>query len=402
MERNRIIPVGWLLFCCLIALSTVLHFSCRRQGDEADASVWLKIKGSNGETIMLQKITLEEPVLVDSARLDRQGEAKFSITTGDFDFFLLKMGSARPILLAVEAGEQIEIYTSASRFGEEYDVQGSGASSLVKELDSRKALLRSRIDSLGNTWHKVEYAPDKLEQKKVLDSVAEVFHANHRSWLSDFIDRYPESPASILALYQIAGPSGPVFTLQNDSSVFFGLGNTLLARYPENLHVKDLVKRNEAFREETAAWRVREQLLQPGNEAPAADLIASSGEKLSLAAQQGNIVLLYFWDARKKECWDINMQLAELYKLYSTKGFRIWGIYTGDDKQLLYNAIQIDRLPWTHLFANSAVVKTYNADPVPSMILVGRDGKIVYRSLSVQQLAARLPYLLQQTQSGVN
>lgn len=402
MDRTRNNPVIGLLVGCLVTLFAMLNSSCHRQGDEADATVWLKVKGSNGETILLQKITLEEPVLVDSARLDRQGEAKFSVTTDDFDFFLLKMGSARPILLVAEAGEQIEIYTSASRFGEEYDVQGSGASSLLQELDSRKALLRNQLDSLGNAWHTVEYAPDKLEQKMVLDSMAEVFQTIHKSWLSDFIGRYPQSPASILALYQMAGPSGQVFTLQKDSALFFSLGNTMLARYPGNIHVKDLVNRNEAFREETAAWRAREQLLQPGNEAPAADLIASSGEKLSLAAQKGNIVLLYFWDARKKECWDINLQLAELYKQHSNKGFRIWGIYTGDDKQLLYNAIQIDRLPWTHLFANSAVLKSYNADPVPSMLLVGRDGKIIYRSLSVQQLAARLPFVLQQTQPDAN
>ncbi|HRZ41323.1 MAG TPA: redoxin domain-containing protein [Bacteroidales bacterium] len=402
MDRTLTKPASRLLLYCLVTLFTVLHYSCRRQGDDAGASVWLKVKGSNGETIWLHRITLEEPVVVDSARLDRQGEARFSITTGDFDFFLLKMGQARPILLSVEAGEQIEIYTSASRFGEEYDVQGSGASSLLKELDARKSLLRYQLDSLGNTWNRVEYADDKLEQKRILDSMADVFQTAHKNWLSDFIGRYPESPASILALYQIAGPSGPVFTLQNDSSLFFGLGKTLLARYPGNIHVKDLVKRNEVYREEVAAWRLREQLLEPGKDAPPADLITTSGEKLSLSSQQGNIVLLYFWDARKKECWDINLQLAGLYKLYNNQGFRIWGIYTGEDKQLLYNAIQIDRLPWTHLFATSGVVKTYNADPVPSMTLVGRDGKILLRNFTVQQLSGRLPYLLQQTQPNVN
>ncbi len=388
---NRLrIPLGVIL----VVLASI---SCRRGDESSNATLRLKMKGSLGETVWLEKVTLEDLVMTDSARVDEQGEATFSIKTEDFDFFLLKKGSSRPIMVAVEKNEQVEIYTSAARFGEEYEVRGSGASALLQELEKQKLHARSRLDSLGNVWHKMEYAPDKMEQKRVLDSLAGLFQTEYKGWLAGFIANYPESPASIIAVYQVLGPGGPVFSLKNDSSLFFGLGTTLSARYPNNIHVKDLVKRNEEYRKENADWWVREGLLTAGMDAPPVDLISTSGERVSLDAVKGNIVLLYFWDARKKECWDINLQLTEIYKLNSAKGFRIFGIYTGEDKQLLYNAIQIDRLPWTHLFATSAIVKTYNADQIPSLLLIGRDGKILSRSLTVQQLSTRLPQLLLQS-----
>jgi len=72
----------------------------------------------------------------------------------------------------------------------------------------------------------------------------------------------------------------------------------------------------------------------------------------------------------------------------------VLGIYTGSDRQLLYNAVRVDGLPWIHLFGNSAVEKQYNVKSVPEMLLVDSDGKVLYRSTTVEELWQKLPWLL--------
>lgn len=378
----------------IFLITFLLIFSgCRDKEHDNNTFIRVKVKESNGEMLYLEKITLDGSVLTDSGRVDKRGEVNFSFYTPDFEFFLIGDNSGKKILLLAEAGQEITIFTTSGKYGEDYNVNGSGGSSLLIELDRQKALTLATLDSLGQEWIKIKYDSNYLAKKELFDTISRQEITKHKDWLLSFIERYSESPATIIAAYQVLRPGMNLFTLEDDFVVFKSISESLGNLYPENIHVIDFLKRTEEYRKEKEAFEAREKLLQPGMPAPFFSLVNKNGEKTSLSSFTGKYVVIYFWDARRQECWEINRQLAELYQNYRYRGFEILGIYYGEDKQLFLNAIRIDGLPWVHLFSNTIVEKDYNVRNNPMMILVDQEGKIMHRELKAEELARRLYWI---------
>jgi peroxiredoxin len=364
------------IFTVIVVAMVVIAPGCRNRGDAVNASIRVKVSSSKGETIYLERVTLEGPVTVDSAKADQQGEVHFGVHVDDFDFFMIKSREGDRILLLLEKSEEAEVFTSAGKFGKDYSVSGSGGSSLLLDLEIRR------------------YSDDNVAKKAVFDSIAIDILAAHKAFLVGFLERYPGSPACIIAMYQMIKPGEPLFTYEEDFPLFRTLSESLQKRHPANHHVRDFARRTREYQEEREAWQQREEMLQAGAIPPPVDLFNTQGEKVSLNDFSGKIVLIYFWDARKKESWETNAKLIPLYQQYRYKGFEILGIYIGTDRQLLYNAVKVDGLPWKHLFGNSVVEKQYNVETVPSMLLVDREGRVIHRTITVEQLWQKLPWLL--------
>lgn len=379
-------------FLIIIAIAGI--FGCGRESEPKNASVRVKVRNSGGETLYLEKITLDGTLLLDSARINKQGEVRFEIHTDDFDFLLLGDGGPESILLVVAKDEEVEVFTTQGHFTEEYTLRGSPGSALLRDLEMKKRKTLSRLDSIGQAWMQERYSDDNMEKKILFDSIAEEVIENHRRFLRNFTDKYPESPALIIAAYQVLRAGQPFLTYESDYDLFLSISESLHSAFPDNTHVRDFRRRTLEYKEELTAFREREELLQPGRVAPEISLFDIRGERRSLASYEGKFVLIYFWDARKQESWEFNRQLAGLYQKYRYRSFEILGIYTGDDKQLYYNAIRVDGLPWVHLFGNSVVEKQYNVTKVPVMLLVDREGKIIQRNITIEELAGKLPYIL--------
>jgi peroxiredoxin len=381
-----------LTIFALVAL--MLATGCRNSADEVNASVRVKISSNKGETVYLERVTLDGPLPLDSAKPDQQGEVLFRVHVDDFDFFMLNSKFGDRILFLVEKGENVEIFTKAETFGRDYSVGGSGGSSLILDLEKKRSSTMAKLDSLGKQWIREKYAEDNLAKKVLFDSLASDFISAHKNYLSNFVERYPESPALIIAMYQVIRQGEPFLTYEQDFSVFQKVSESLKQKYPENPHVRDFVRRTREYQEEQEAWQQREAQLQPGSTPPQVELFNIRGEKVALTDHIGKYVLIYFWDARNKESWETNARLAPLYQKFRYKGFEVIGIYTGSDKQLLYNAVRVDGLPWIHLFGNSVVEKQYNLKTIPAMLLIDREGKVLYRGTTVEELWQKLPWLL--------
>jgi peroxiredoxin len=372
----------------------LLFTCCQRKGHDHNVHIALKVKGSRGEMIYLEKVTIDASVLLDSMPINKKGEVSFSLHTSDFEFVMAGNRKGKKILLLAEKGQNIQVFTAAGLYGDQYTVQGSAGSTLLHKLEQQKGSVLQKIDSLGQAWLKERYTGDHLERKVLFDSLLGSIMEEHKSWLLEFLQKYNESPAMIVALYQTFRPGQPVLTMEGYLPAFQNIATTLAPLYPSNDHVKDLIRRVDDFVKEQEAYQQRETQLRAGNQAPPVSLFNTRGEKVTLEAYQGRVVLLYFWDARKRESWDLNKQLADLHRQYRARGFEILGIYTGEDKQLYFNAIQIDGLPWVHLLGNTHTVNLYNVKEVPSMLLIDREGKVLHRTISFTELAAKLPWIL--------
>ena len=222
------------------------------------------------------------------------------------------------------------------------------------------------------------------------DSLSTAIVEGYRENIKHFIGKYNTSPSVIIAVYQVIRNTDPLFTLEDHFDLFHEMADTLIQLYPDNQHVKDFARRVDDYQDEREAFLAREAKLQPGLAAPPLKLLTTQGELFDIGSLAGYPVLLCFWDARKSESWEVNRKILPLFQRYQSSGFKVVGIYTGQERQLLFNALKIEPMPWIHLFGNSSTKNVFNITKVPHLMMVSRDGNILYRSVQIDHLSGIL------------
>ena len=129
------------------------------------------------------------------------------------------------------------------------------------------------------------------------------------------------------------------------------------------------------------------------------------GRDFDPATLRDKVVLLQFWGTWCGPCKQEIPELIALYEKYRADGFEIIGINTGtsgDDERRVRQFIDTTlfdgkKIPWKILHEglserknNPTITKFYGIDELPTLILIGRDGKV----LNLHPLPATLDQLI--------
>lgn len=125
------------------------------------------------------------------------------------------------------------------------------------------------------------------------------------------------------------------------------------------------------------------------------------GEAFNIDSLKGKVVLVDFWATWCGPCVAELPHLQELYTAYQPKGFEVVGISLDTDKAELESFIKAREVKWPILFEESdgagwgnKIASHYGISAIPTMILVGRDGKVISTSLRGPALDEELEKLL--------
>lgn len=150
----------------------------------------------------------------------------------------------------------------------------------------------------------------------------------------------------------------------------------------------------DAFIERKNAQLQASLRLNPGNMAPAFTLPDTNGNSVSLDSYKGKVVLLDFWASWCPDCRRANPYMVELYRRYHDKGLEFIGISLDNKRERWVAAIAADTLEWTHLSSlkgwTCPVAVEYNIHWIPTVVLIGSDGRIVCRGLEGEALEAKI------------
>jgi thiol-disulfide isomerase/thioredoxin len=122
-----------------------------------------------------------------------------------------------------------------------------------------------------------------------------------------------------------------------------------------------------------------------------------TGKRIALSSLKGKVVLLTFWSVDSKECIAENLQLKEIYKTFSNKGFEIYQINVDESEQKWRDEVRFDELPWINtreddpLTPSNAIL--FNVTTLPANFLFGRDGTIIGSNLHGRALQIKLNQL---------
>jgi peroxiredoxin len=114
---------------------------------------------------------------------------------------------------------------------------------------------------------------------------------------------------------------------------------------------------------------------------PEIQFTALDGREVDLARLEGKVVLLDFWATSCGGCVVGIPELREVYDKFHDKGFEIVGISLDTDRTALARFVKEKGMPWPQFFDgkgwDNTIAAKYGIRAVPTLWLVGRDGKVV-------------------------
>ena len=135
-----------------------------------------------------------------------------------------------------------------------------------------------------------------------------------------------------------------------------------------------------------------------GKEAPALAGEDLAGRPVRMDEYRGKVVLLDFWATTAPPAVHQMPELVQTFYGYRRQGFEIIGISLDVDGRALKNFVATAKIPWRQLFDGRASAGpnavAYGVKAVPTQFLIGRDGKIAFMPISMDDLHYAVPKLL--------
>lgn len=116
-----------------------------------------------------------------------------------------------------------------------------------------------------------------------------------------------------------------------------------------------------------------------GKPAPAFTLKTFDGRAVSLADFKGKVVLLDFWGTFCMPCVKALPELQALHTKFGDRGFAVVGVTVDDRAKLVDKATKSAKVTYPIVQSTPAVWSAYKVNALPSLVLVGRDGRIIKR-----------------------
>ncbi len=269
--------------------------SCKEKGTFSVTGV---INGEPGKYIYLNRVEINTPVFLDSAKINKSGKFRFKVRASEPDFYQLGYSTNDFITLLAEPGEKINLEFNGKNLFEDYTVKGSAGSEKIQSLDITLAGTKRSLDSLTAIYDKAATEPEFDSKGPALEAEYTKIIKQQRKKNIEFIINNINSIASIKALYQKINPDLYVLYDPKDLQYLKIVTDSLTRHYPNSKQVQALARDFEKEMNQMYA----SQIEKITNDLPATkldpDLIDVTGKRVALSSLKGKYVLLTFWSVK--------------------------------------------------------------------------------------------------------
>lgn len=380
---------------------TLLTVACQPKVDRFTLNG--QIVEADGKMLYLDHMGLDKVEVIDSVRLDAEGQFSFSPAAPNdcFDFYRLRV-DGKVVNLSIDSTETVTVTASLPVMQIAYMVEGSENSARLKDLVMTQMGLLQELRRMGSLYRNLD--ANQFQQK-----VNETVDVYKSEIMTDFIFPAPGSPCAYYALFlSINGQM--LFNPQanrQDAKCFAAVATQLDIYYPDavrtahlhNVALKGMAKtspsRNDSEVSEEAIRKFADLIVETG--LLEIELPDCKGKIQKLSDQKGKVVLLDFTAYKTNYSPNYNLMLRELYNKYADQGFNIYQVSVDSDESYWVNTAS--NLPWTCVYdessINSSYLKSYNVQQLPCVFLIDREGNITDRPESTDELDGKIAKLLE-------
>lgn len=149
---------------------------------------------------------------------------------------------------------------------------------------------------------------------------------------------------------------------------------------------------------EKAAGALRRLDLE-GKRLELAGNVLGSNQAFSLSQLGGKVVIVYYWASWNQQCVDDFARLKTLLATYGSKGVELVCVCLDNTAGEAVAFLQRNPAPGIHLFKEggseaSPLAKDYGIWVLPNLFLVGKDGKVVSRTVQINGLEDEIKKLV--------
>ena len=384
----------------IIAVLALLTVACQPQVDRFTLNG--QIVEAGGKTLYLDHMGLDKVEVIDSVKLDSEGEFSFNpVAPKDcFDFYRLRI-DGKVVNLVIDSTETVTVKASLPVMQIAYMIEGSENSLRLKDLVMSQMGLLQDLRRVTSQYRNSN--PTALQQQ--VNEMVDVFKSEI---MTEFILPSPNSPCAYYALFlSINGQM--LFNPQNDrqdAKCFAAVATQLDIYYPDairtahlrNVALKGMAKTSPSRNNNVSAETIQQfenMIVETG--LIDIELPDCNGRIQKLSDQKGKVILLDFTAFKTDYSPNYNLLLRTLYNKYAEQGFNIYQVSVDNDESFWMNTAS--NLPWICVRDEASVystyLKSYNVQQIPAVFLIDRDGNIVDRPEKTDELDSKIAKLLE-------
>ncbi|QHS57407.1 AhpC/TSA family protein [Mucilaginibacter sp. 14171R-50] len=306
--------------------------------------------------------------VVDSTTLGANNEFQFKRATPYANLYKLRIAGNVYDVVA-QNGDAITFKTDLADVNHSYEVNGSETSEKIKEFNKISNIYGDRSTKLSDEYTAKAAALGK-ESDSLLKVYIPMFQKNMNDYSAEVLKFVDQNKKSLAGFYAATSLDQYKYEQQ-------------LVAYADD--IKDDFKDNPAvqtFLRQMAAIKP----ISVGHKAPEFTINSIDGKPVKLSDYKGKYVMLDFWASWCAPCRQENPNVVKQYAMYKDKGFNILGVSLDTEKKDWQQAVNADRLTWTHVSDlqrfEGPTERLYHIEAIPSNFIIDPQGVIVAKNVT--------------------